>query len=239
MRRSEGKQSSGASWSYRPDARRNDVHCNICFIHSARTGTARPDCRRHRRQHWHRAGNARRAHAEGARIIFTARNLTRLEQAGRELDALRVAAFDASDPASLRSFFRELTVPIDHVMVTAGAPHYGPPLEMPVEEARHGLTDQLLLALELAPVRVNLIAAGFVDTALSASILDDGLDRRREELRTKAAHPACRWADRRRCASRTHHEQHSSHGCDVRHRWWPAARLLMNGRGKRTSTRIN
>jgi NAD(P)-dependent dehydrogenase (short-subunit alcohol dehydrogenase family) len=40
------------------------------------------------------------------------------------------------------------------------------------------------LALELAPVRVNLIAAGFVDTPLSASLLGDGLEARREELRT-------------------------------------------------------
>lgn len=40
------------------------------------------------------------------------------------------------------------------------------------------------LALELAPVRVNLIAPGFVDTPLSASLLGDDLDRRREELRS-------------------------------------------------------
>jgi NAD(P)-dependent dehydrogenase (short-subunit alcohol dehydrogenase family) len=40
------------------------------------------------------------------------------------------------------------------------------------------------LALQLAPVRVNLIAAGFVDTPLSASLLGDGLEARREELRT-------------------------------------------------------
>jgi NAD(P)-dependent dehydrogenase (short-subunit alcohol dehydrogenase family) len=40
------------------------------------------------------------------------------------------------------------------------------------------------LALELAPIRVNLIAAGFVDTPLSASLLGDGLDDRLEELRT-------------------------------------------------------
>jgi NAD(P)-dependent dehydrogenase (short-subunit alcohol dehydrogenase family) len=38
------------------------------------------------------------------------------------------------------------------------------------------------LALELAPIRVNLIAAGFVDTPLSASILGDQLDARREQL---------------------------------------------------------
>jgi NAD(P)-dependent dehydrogenase (short-subunit alcohol dehydrogenase family) len=40
------------------------------------------------------------------------------------------------------------------------------------------------LALELAPVRVNLIAAGFVDTPLSAAILGDQLEARREQLRS-------------------------------------------------------
>jgi NAD(P)-dependent dehydrogenase (short-subunit alcohol dehydrogenase family) len=40
------------------------------------------------------------------------------------------------------------------------------------------------LALELAPVRVNLIAAGFVDTPLSASLLGDRLEERRNELRS-------------------------------------------------------
>jgi NAD(P)-dependent dehydrogenase (short-subunit alcohol dehydrogenase family) len=40
------------------------------------------------------------------------------------------------------------------------------------------------LALELAPVRVNLIAAGFVDTPLSASLLGDQLEERRAELRS-------------------------------------------------------
>ena len=157
---------------------------------------------------------ARRARAEGASLILTGRNPERLEQAAREVDAQRTAAFDANDPASLQSFFQDLPTPIDHVMVTAGAPHYGPPLEMPPEEARRGLTEHLLLALEvargavdkvrppgslvfmggtgarrpraglgiastatvafptlianlaleLAPIRVNLIAAGFVDT---------------------------------------------------------------------------
>ena len=40
------------------------------------------------------------------------------------------------------------------------------------------------LALELAPVRVNVIAAGFVDTPLSASLLGEGLEARRDELRS-------------------------------------------------------
>jgi NAD(P)-dependent dehydrogenase (short-subunit alcohol dehydrogenase family) len=176
---------------------------------------------------------ARRVRAEGASVILTGRNPARLKQVALELDARSTAAFDANDPDSLRSFFHELPKPIDHVMVTAGAPHYGPPLEMPSEEARRGLTEHLLLALEvargavdrvrpggslifmggtgsrrpriglgiastvtvalptlianlaleLAPIRVNLIAAGFVDTGLSASILGGGLDKRRDELR--------------------------------------------------------
>src|ERR1700675_1848761 len=93
---------------------------------------------------------ARRARAEGASVILTGRNPERLKQAARELDAQRTAAFDANDPACLQSFFQDLPIPIDHVMVTPGAPHYGPPLEMPPEEARRGLTEHLLLALEVA-----------------------------------------------------------------------------------------
>ena len=40
------------------------------------------------------------------------------------------------------------------------------------------------MAVELAPVRVNVIAAGFVDTPLSATLLGDDLDARRAELRS-------------------------------------------------------
>ncbi|HKA82339.1 MAG TPA: SDR family oxidoreductase [Acidimicrobiales bacterium] len=177
---------------------------------------------------------ARRARAEGADVILTGRNPERLEEAGLELGARQTAAFDANDAALLEGFFRGLPTPIDHVMVTAGQPHYGPLLDMDASEVRdavsghvalalgvarnaagkmrpggtlllmggtggrrvrHGLgiisaaTAALppftaALALELAPVRVNLIAAGFVDTPLSAALLGDRLDERREELRT-------------------------------------------------------
>ena len=40
------------------------------------------------------------------------------------------------------------------------------------------------LALELAPIRVNLIAAGFAGTPLPAPLLGGQLDARREQLRT-------------------------------------------------------
>jgi NAD(P)-dependent dehydrogenase (short-subunit alcohol dehydrogenase family) len=39
------------------------------------------------------------------------------------------------------------------------------------------------LALEIAPVRVNLVAAGFVDTPLSAELLGEDLEKRRQQLR--------------------------------------------------------
>ncbi len=172
---------------------------------------------------------ARRARAEGADVILTGRNPDRLKQAALELGAHRTAAFDANDTAALQRFFQDLPAPIDHVMVTAGGPTYGPLLEMDSAQVREALSDHVVLtlevarnaagkmrpggtllfmggigggqgiasaatavlppfaaalALELAPVRVSLIAAGFVDTPLSASLLGDQLEERRNELRT-------------------------------------------------------
>ena len=176
---------------------------------------------------------ARRARLEGANVILTGRNAERLQNAAGELGALSTAAFDANDPVSLETFFRDLSTPIDHVMVTGPGPHYWPLQEIQFEQARLAISEHLLLAfwvarnaapkvraggtllfmggtsgrrvnrglalvsavtaampaltaslaLELAPVRVNLIAAGFVDTPLSASLLGDGLDARRDQLR--------------------------------------------------------
>ena len=175
---------------------------------------------------------ARRASTEGARLVLTGRDPVRLERAASELDALGSAAFDATDPASLERFFRDLPATIDHVMVTAGRPHYGRLIDLDFEQARRAFDEHILLmiqvarnarkvrpggtllfvggtgarrpvvglgmvstvtaalpvltanlALELAPVRVNLIAAGFVDTPLSASLLGDELENRRRQLR--------------------------------------------------------
>src|ERR1700727_701847 len=156
---------------------------------------------------------ARRARAEGADVVLTGRNPEHLQEAARDRGARRR--------------------PIDHILVTAGRPHYGPLLEMDYDAVRTAIGQRMVLALavarnaagkmrpggtllliggtdgfrvrpgsgivpaaisslppftaslalELAPVRVNLIDPGFVDTGLSASLLGDQLDARREELR--------------------------------------------------------
>jgi NAD(P)-dependent dehydrogenase (short-subunit alcohol dehydrogenase family) len=176
----------------------------------------------------------RLARAEGAEVILTGRDQDRLDEAARDIGALRTAAFDATDSAALARFFQDLPGPIDHVLITAGGPRYGPLLETDPAEAGLAVSDHIVLALdvarnaasrmrpggtllvmggtggrritrglgtisaataalpqfiaslalEIAPVRANVIAAGFVDTPLSAALLGDGLDARREELRT-------------------------------------------------------
>ena len=44
---------------------------------------------------------ARRARSEGAGLILTGRDRERLERAAGEVEALKVATFDATDPVSL------------------------------------------------------------------------------------------------------------------------------------------
>ncbi len=177
---------------------------------------------------------ARRARAEGARVILTGRNSERLQRAATEVDALSTAAFDATDFQLLEKFFDELRAPVDHVLVTGPGPYYATLADFDFEKARRDIEAHLLLplqvarnarnkvraggtllfmggtggrrtakglvlisaltaagpamaknlALELAPIRVNLIAAGFVDTPLSASLLGDELENRRNQLRT-------------------------------------------------------
>jgi NAD(P)-dependent dehydrogenase (short-subunit alcohol dehydrogenase family) len=65
---------------------------------------------------------------------------------------------------------------------TGGRPASGRALSSALTAALPAVTRSL--ALELAPVRVNLLAAGFVDTPLSASLLGDQLDTRRSQLRS-------------------------------------------------------
>jgi NAD(P)-dependent dehydrogenase (short-subunit alcohol dehydrogenase family) len=165
-------------------------------------------------------------------VILTGRDPERLKRAESELEALSIAEFDATDPASLERFFHDLPA-IDHVIVTAGRPYYGRLVDMDFAQVRSVIDGHLMmalqvarnavnkirpggtllfmggtgarrpavglgiataitaalpaltanLALELAPVRVNLIAAGFVDTPLSAELLSDELENRRNQLR--------------------------------------------------------
>jgi NAD(P)-dependent dehydrogenase (short-subunit alcohol dehydrogenase family) len=74
------------------------------------------------------------------------------------------------------------------------------------------------LALEIAPVRVYAIAAGFVDTPSSASLLGDEIDERREQLRTTL--PIGRVVGPADIAAPAvpPHDQHRDHRRDLRHR---------------------
>ena len=93
---------------------------------------------------------ARLAGAQGAAVIITGRNPERLEQAADAVSAQATAAFDVNDAAALDGFFQGLSTPIDHVLVTAGAPHYGPILEMAPDEVRDALSGHALLAIRVA-----------------------------------------------------------------------------------------
>jgi len=93
---------------------------------------------------------ARRARAEGAKLILTGRNSEPLQRAAIELNALSTAVFDAADPAPLEQFFRDLPTTIDHVMVTAGRPHYGRLVDMDSAGARRALDEHLLLVIQVA-----------------------------------------------------------------------------------------
>jgi len=133
---------------------------------------------------------ARRARAEGANVILTAREPERLYRVGLELGA-KIAAFDVNDAERLTDFFGELRASIDHLLVSGGGPDYVPFADLDTAGIRRGVERIVLSmriavaakALELAPIRVNLIAPGFVDTPLSASLLGGELDARRAELR--------------------------------------------------------
>src|SRR5256885_2206911 len=77
---------------------------------------------------------ARLARAEGADVVLADRDPQRLEQAALDVDARSTAAFDATDAAALKRFFDGLPGQVDHVLVTAGGPSYGPLLEMTAAE---------------------------------------------------------------------------------------------------------
>src|ERR1700722_5419910 len=89
---------------------------------------------------------ARRARAEGAKLILAARNPEHLEQVSRELGTLSTAAFDATNFDQLKRFFDELRAPIDHVLVTGPGPYYAPLAELEIEKVRRDAEAPLLLS---------------------------------------------------------------------------------------------
>ena len=103
---------------------------------------------------------ARKARAEGAEVVLTGRNPDRLAQAAQELRAQRTAAFDATDADSVDTFFQDLPTPIDHVLVTAGGPTYGPLLGMSSTDVRQALTEHIVVALDVARNAVGKMRPG-------------------------------------------------------------------------------
>jgi NADP-dependent 3-hydroxy acid dehydrogenase YdfG len=92
---------------------------------------------------------ARRARAEGADVVLVGRDPERLRQAAAEVGAQHTAAVDATDVAALKGFFDGLDR-VDHVLVTAGGPHYVPLLEMTADQVRDALADHVVMALDVA-----------------------------------------------------------------------------------------
>ncbi len=176
---------------------------------------------------------ARQAKNAGASLILTGRDPGRLEQAGKEVEALSTGELDLDHPDQLDRFFAGLPATIDHVFVTGSGPPYTPITELDFDQVRRALDEHLIgslriakacagrvrsggsltlitgtyarrpgiglsaaaieaaavpaivanIAVELAPMRANAIAAGFVDTPLSSRLLGDDIERRRDELR--------------------------------------------------------
>src|ERR1700691_6175008 len=103
---------------------------------------------------------ARRARAEGAKLIVAARNPERLELTSRELGTLSTAAFDATNFDQLKEFFDELPTPIDHVLVTGPGPYYAPLAELDIEKARRDIEAHLLLPLQGARYAAKKVRPG-------------------------------------------------------------------------------
>ena len=103
---------------------------------------------------------ARRARAEGAKVVLTARNAEPLERAAREIDAIHTAAFDATDFKLLDKFFEELPSPVNHVLVTGPGPYYAPLAEFDFERAREDIESHLLLPIRLARNARNKVRPG-------------------------------------------------------------------------------
>src|SRR5208282_4837125 len=103
---------------------------------------------------------ARRARAEGAKLILAARNPERLEHASRELGALSSAAFDATNFDELKKFFDGLPTPVDHVLVTGPGPYYSPLAELEIEKARRAVEAHLLLPLQVARYAAKKVRPG-------------------------------------------------------------------------------
>lgn len=166
---------------------------------------------------------AKAAVAEGAWVVITGRSKERLQSAQTALGSgARTAVVDASDEATTRSFFNDLTR-LDHLFITAGTVVFDSNLVPAVSELRSAMDMRFCgalyaakyaaakltpggsitfmsgiaghkppngaavtaascgaveafarsLAVNLAPIRVNTVCPGWVDTPLLDKLLGD------------------------------------------------------------------
>jgi NAD(P)-dependent dehydrogenase (short-subunit alcohol dehydrogenase family) len=124
-------------------------------------------------------GRAKRHHALASSSDRSPRS------AGSSASAEDSRALDLGLPRHRHGVANRTRTPPSQLLFMSSADDTRPGIGLAVGGAPAAAMPALIadLALELAPVRVNVIAAGFVDTSVSAPLLGDQLDARRDQLR--------------------------------------------------------
>jgi NAD(P)-dependent dehydrogenase (short-subunit alcohol dehydrogenase family) len=145
------------------------------------------------------------AKREGADVIIASRSAAKLDPIAERLSAIAIPT-DVTSDDSVASLFKA-SGPVDHVVVTAARLRTGPFMTVPMEDVRSTLESKVwgawrvaraaqfrpggsltlvsgfLSALELAPVRVNCVSPGIIDTPIRAAMPEAA----RKEMLAKTA----------------------------------------------------
>jgi NAD(P)-dependent dehydrogenase (short-subunit alcohol dehydrogenase family) len=102
---------------------------------------------------------ARKARAEGARLIITGRDAGRLDSVADEIGVEATATFDSQDLGRLEAFLADLPTCVQQVMLGVSPPYYAPLDEIDLPRARDAL-ERLLLPLSVARFAAREMADG-------------------------------------------------------------------------------